>query len=60
MFTFSNISLNTPQILNSTKRQLTIAVGGGTVTNPTLNSIPNISDIKTFYKIGDPNIYMLL
>jgi hypothetical protein len=47
-FTFSNVGSNT-LIQNATGRHLTISVAGGTVTNPTLSSTPNISDIKTLY-----------
>jgi len=47
-FTFSNVGSNT-LIQNATGRQVTISVAGGTVTNPTLSSTPNISDIKTLY-----------
>jgi hypothetical protein len=47
-FTFSNV-LSNVQIQNTTGRQVTIAVTGGTVTNSNLNSVPNISDIKTLY-----------
>ena len=49
-YTFSNVSSNIQmQIQNTTGTALTINVTGGTVTNPTLYSIPNISDIKTLY-----------
>ena len=46
-FTFSNTS-NT-LIQNATGRPVTIAVPGGTVTNSNLNSVAEISDIKTLY-----------
>jgi hypothetical protein len=50
-FTFSNPI--TSQIQNSTGRQLTIAVTGSTVTNPTINSLPNIPDILTLHNNGE-------
>jgi sugar lactone lactonase YvrE len=50
-YTFSSISTSL-QIQNATGIPLTIAVSGGIVTNPVLNSIPNISDVKTLYNTG--------
>jgi sugar lactone lactonase YvrE len=50
-FTFS-APVQGQQIQNTTGRALTIAVSGSTVTNPTLNSIPGISDIKTLNGTG--------
>jgi len=50
-FTFS-APVQGQQIQNTTGRALTIAVSGSTVTNPTLNSIPGISDIKTLSGTG--------
>jgi len=49
-FTFSNTL--TPQIQNTTGRQVTIAVTGSTVTNPIIQSLPNISDVLTLYNTG--------
>ena len=53
-FILSNVTSNMSPILiqNATGRQITVAVNGGTVTNSNLNSIFNISDIKTLYNTG--------
>jgi hypothetical protein len=60
-FTFTNVTSNTSPILiqNTTGRQITVAVQGGTVTNPILNSIPNISDIKTLYNTSGTTYTLL-
>jgi hypothetical protein len=60
-FTFTNVNSNTSPILiqNTTGRQITVAVQGGTVTNPTLNSIPNISDIKTLHNTSGTTYTLL-
>jgi sugar lactone lactonase YvrE len=60
-FTFTNVTSNTSPILiqNTTGRQITVAVQGGTVTNPILNSIPNISDIKTLHNTSGTTYTLL-
>jgi hypothetical protein len=46
------------QLRNATGRQLTIAVPGATVTNPTLYSIPGRYDVQTLYSLAG-NTYTL-